>query len=127
MLSFTALKTSEAPLPVGPYSQAIIVDQFIFLSGQIGLDPTSGELVSPELETQLVQIFKNMDAVLASADASLKNLIKLTVFMRDLTHFGVVNEIMQRYLTAPYPARSTVEVSALPKNAAIEIEGVARL
>lgn len=119
------LKTNDAPLPIGPYSQGVMVGQWIFLSGQIGLDPVSGELVSPDLDKQLVQIFKNMEAVLKSAGANLKNITKLTVFIKDISQFSTVNEIMQHYLYAPYPARSTIEVSKLPKNASIEIEAIA--
>lgn len=119
------LKTNDAPLPIGPYSQGIISGEWIFLSGQIGLDPVSGELVSNELDKQLEQIFKNIDAILKSAGAGLKNIIKLTVFIKDMSQFSLVNEIMLRYLTAPYPVRSTLEVSKLPKNASIEVEAIA--
>lgn len=125
MKMFDAIQTTQAPQALGPYSQAIMTDNFIFLSGQIGVSPTTGELVDLSIEGQITQVFSNIQAVLASAGVGLKSVIKLTVFVRDLADFSKVNEAMTTLFAEPYPARSTVQVSGLPKNAAIEIEAIA--
>lgn len=125
MKTFDVIQTSQAPQALGPYSQGTMSDHLVFLSGQIGLVPATGELIDSTIELQLTQLFANMRAVLESAGLGFENIIKLTVFIKDLADFPKVNEAMTRYFKAPYPARSTVEVSGLPKNAAVEIEAIA--
>lgn len=125
MKMFDTIQTTQAPQALGPYSQATMTDSFIFLSGQIGVSPTTGELVDLSIEGQITQVFCNIQAVLASAGVGLKSVIKLTVFIRDLADFSKVNQAMTALFVEPYPARSTVQVSGLPKNAAIEIEAIA--
>ena len=117
------IQTSSAPAAIGTYSQAVRVGQTLYLSGQIGLDPATGALrESPE--AQIEQAFANVGAVIAAAGATLADVAKLTLFLTDLAHFATVNESMARYFTAPYPARSTVQVAALPKGAAFEVEAL---
>jgi 2-iminobutanoate/2-iminopropanoate deaminase len=125
MPKFATIETPHAPRAIGPYSQATLVGNFIFLSGQIGLDPTTSELVPGGCEAQLQQVFKNIEAVLAQAKISFDHVVKLTVFLCDLTHFSFVNEMMKKVFQEPYPARSTIQVAGLPKEALVEIEIVA--
>jgi reactive intermediate/imine deaminase len=117
------IQTNAAPAAIGPYSQAIRVDGTVYCSGQIGLDPATGQLVEG-LEAQTRQVFANMRAVAQAAGGSLANVVKLTLFLADLGDFAKVNEIMAAEMAAPYPARSTVGVSALPRGARIEIEAI---
>lgn len=125
MKTFDTIQTAQAPQALGPYSQATITDHFVFLSGQIGLSPETGELIDLSVDGQITQIFSNIQAVLTRAGLGFKDVIKLTVFIRDLADFSKVNDAMAALFTEPYPARSTVQVSGLPKNAAIEIEAIA--
>jgi len=117
------IATRDAPAAIGPYSQAVRVGELVFMSGQIGLDPTTGMLVEG-IEAQAHQVFLNMRAVAEAAGASLDGVVKLTVFVVDIGDFVKVNEIMQSYFKAPYPARSTVEVAGLPRGARVEVEGI---
>jgi len=117
------IASKEAPAAIGPYSQAVRVGDMVFMSGQIGLDPTTGMLVEG-IDAQAHQVFLNMRAVAEAAGATLDDFVKLTVFVVDLGDFAKVNEIMQSYFKAPYPARSTVEVSGLPRGARVEMEGI---
>lgn len=117
------IHTGDAPQAIGTYSQAIEVSGVVYLSGQIGLDPRTMELVDG-FEAQAHQVFSNMRAVAAAAGCTLGNAVKLTVFLADLADFAKLNEIMAGYLGEPYPARSALEVSQLPKGALIEIEAV---
>jgi reactive intermediate/imine deaminase len=117
------IATRDAPAAIGPYSQAVRVGELVFMSGQIGLDPTTGMLVEG-IEAQAHQVFLNMRAVAEAAGASLDGVAKLTVFVVDIGDFVKVNEIMQSYFKAPYPARSTVEVAGLPRGARVEVEGI---
>ena len=119
-----AINTDQAPAAIGPYSQAIRSGDLIFLSGQIPLIPASMEMVGDSIEAQTHQVFKNLQAVAEAAGSNLNNAIKLTIYLIDLGQFQVVNEIMASYLEEPYPARATVQVSALPKSAQIEIDAV---
>lgn len=119
-----AINTDQAPAAIGPYSQAIRSGDLIFLSGQIPLIPASMEMVGDSIEAQTHQVFKNLQAVAEAAGSNLNNAIKLTIYLIDLGQFQVVNEIMANYLEEPYPARATVQVSALPKGAQIEIDAV---
>jgi reactive intermediate/imine deaminase len=116
--------SDKAPAAIGPYSQAIKVGSLVFLSGQIPLDPESMEIVSDDVATQTHQVFKNLIAVAAASGGSLSNAAKLTIYLTDLGDFAVVNEIMAGYFSEPYPARATIQVSALPKGSKIEIDAV---
>ena len=118
--------TKNAPAAVGPYSQAIDCGDFVFLSGQIPLVPETGLVAKGGLEAQAHQMFANIQAVLAEAGMSLSNVVKTTVFMTDLSQFAAFNAIYAEYFKAPYPARSCVEVSALPKGALVECELIAK-
>ena len=117
------IQTGDAPQAIGTYSQAVEADGVVYLSGQIGLDPKTMQLVDG-FEAQAHQVFSNLRAVAAAAGCKLDNAIKLTVFLADLGNFAKLNEIMAGYLGEPYPARSALEVSQLPKGALIEIEAV---
>lgn len=118
--------TKNAPAAVGPYSQAIDCGDFVFLSGQIPLVPETGLVAKGGLEAQAHQMFANIQAVLAEAGMSLSNVVKTTVFMTDLSQFAAFNAIYAEYFKAPYPARSCVEVSALPRGVLVECELIAR-
>ncbi len=121
------ISTAAAPAAIGPYSQAVQVGNLVFCSGQIPLDPTTMEIVSGGIEAQTVRVLDNMRGVAEAAGVQLQDAVKLTIFLTDLGDFGIVNETMKRYFDAPYPARSTVQVSALPKGANIEIEAILSL
>ena len=118
--------TKNAPAAVGPYSQAIDCSDLVFLSGQIPLVPETGLVADGGLEAQAHQMFANIKAVLAEAGMSLSNVVKTTVFMTDLSQFAAFNAIYAEYFKAPYPARSCVEVSALPKGVLVECELIAK-
>ncbi len=118
------IATDKAPAAVGTYSQGVLHNGVYYFSGQIGLDAKSGEMATG-FDAQLDNIMKNIDGLLHSQDLSRANIIKTTVFMTDLAQFGKVNEAYTKFFTAPYPARSTVQVAALPKGAVVEIEVVA--
>lgn len=118
------ISTSAAPKAIGPYSQAVKTGLVVFTSGQIGLDPASGELVSSEFEPQVRQAFRNLESVAHASGATLAQAVKLTLFLTDLSKFAVVNQIMSEMVPQPYPARSTVGVASLPKGAAFEVEAV---
>ena len=120
------IATKNAPAAVGPYSQAIDCGDTVYCSGQIPLDPQTGAVVAGGLEAQVHQMFRNVKAVLAEAGLSLQNVVKTTVFMTDLGQFGALNAIYAEYFAEPYPARSCVEVSALPKGVLVECEVIAR-
>lgn len=125
-MSKTIIHTNLAPAAVGPYSQAVATtgSKTIFLSGQIGLIPASGELVTESFEAQVKQAFQNMTAVVQAAGADLNNIVKLTLYVTDLSKFSEVNQIMATVIPEPFPARSTVEVSGLPKGADFEVEAI---
>lgn len=118
------VSTPKAPGAIGPYSQAVKTGLVVFTSGQIGLDPATGELVSDQFEPQVRQAFANLAAVAAAAGGSLANAVKFTLFLTDLGEFGKVNAIMTEVVDKPYPARSTVGVASLPKGAQFEVEAV---
>lgn len=120
------INTNNAPAAVGTYSQGVIHNNLYFFSGQIGLDPQTSELKKTFSE-QLEQILKNIEALCLSCKLSRENIIKTTIFMTDLNQFSEVNKAYENYFSKPYPARSTVQVSALPKNALIEIEVIAAI
>ncbi len=118
------IATASAPAAIGTYSQAIKTGLVVFLSGQIGLDPVSKELVNGGFEAQVRQSFANLDAVARAAGGSLADTVKFSLFLTDLGQFAKVNEIMAELLTAPYPARSTVGVASLPRGALFEVEAI---
>ena len=119
------ISTSDAPAAIGPYSQAIRSGDFLFCSGQIPLDPKSGQMVSDDIAAQTRRVLDNISGVLKSEGLSLGNVLKTTIFLTDLGNFQIVNEIYGSYFSSEPPARSTVQVSALPKGAKIEIEVIA--
>ena len=121
-----AVSTSGAPSAIGPYSQAIAVDGFVFCSGQIGLDPQSGELVSGGVEAQAERALRNLEAVLDAAGLAMADVVKTTLFLTDIGDFGAVNAVYGRHMPDPPPARSTVAVGGLPKGALVEVEAIAR-
>jgi 2-iminobutanoate/2-iminopropanoate deaminase len=124
----TKIQTSQAPAAIGPYSQAVRSGQFLYLSGQIPLDPASGELVGEDVQTQTEQVLRNVQAVLAAANASLAQVVKTTVFLASMDDFKAMNEVYARYFAGmDAPARSTVAVAGLPRQALVEIECVAIL
>ena len=118
------ISTTSAPAAIGPYSQAVRHGDLVFFSGQIPLDPETMDLVTGGIEVQSVRVLENMSAVAKAAGGSLQDIIKLTIFLTDLADFATVNETMKRYFDAPYPARSTVQVAALPRGVGIEIEAI---
>lgn len=118
--------TDKAPAPIGPYSQAILVDgKFLYLAGQIPLDPATGKLVDGDVKAQTRQVLKNVEAVLLAAGASFQSVIKTTVFLKDMADFGAMNEVYAEYFSASAPARSTVGIASLPRDARVEIEVIA--
>jgi 2-iminobutanoate/2-iminopropanoate deaminase len=119
------ISTSEAPAAIGPYSQAVRSGNFLFCSGQIPLDPTSGQIVSGDIATQTRRVLDNIRAVLKAEGLTFENIVKTTIFLTDLGDFQTVNEIYGSYFKQQPPARSTVQVSALPKGAKVEIEVIA--
>ena len=121
----TKISTTNAPAAIGPYSQAIRSGQFIYTSGQIALNPASGELVGEDGEAQTHQVLRNMQAVLSSAGTSLANVVKTTVFLTSMSDFQATNAVYASYFSEPAPARSTIAVAELPRKALVEIECVA--
>ncbi len=119
-----AIASDRAPAAIGPYSQAIRAGNTLYLSGQIPLDPATGELVAGDIEAQAVRVFENLKAVAQAAGGSLRQAVKITIYLTDLAHFGTVNTIMGRYVEQPYPARATLGVAALPRGSAIEADAV---
>jgi reactive intermediate/imine deaminase len=118
--------TANAPAAIGTYSQAVRVDQTVYLSGQIGLDPASMQMVEG-IEAQIHRVFANLHAVTVAAGGDLNDIVKLNVFLTDLGHFAKVNEIMAQYFQQPYPARAAVGVASLPRGALVEADGVMAL
>lgn len=121
-----SLHTSSAPAAIGPYSQAVVVDNWVYTSGQVALDPSTGELVSDEFGPQARQVFANLRAVLASAGCTFAHVVKATVYVTDLGDFPTLNRLYGEAMGDHRPARSTVQVAALPKGAKVEIDLVAR-
>jgi len=118
------IQSSLAPKALGPYAQAVKHQGLLFLSGQLGLDPETGALKGDDVLSQTRQALSNLEAVCAEANTHLHHALKLTLYLRDINQFGVVNDLLANTLTPPYPARSTVEVSRLPKDALIEIDAI---
>ncbi len=126
-MSREIIHTSLAPQAIGTYSQAVKVGNTVYLSGQIPLVPETMEMVEGDMETQIRRVFDNLTAVANAAGGSLADIAKLNIFLTDLGHFPLVNTIMAEYFTQPYPARAAVGVASLPKNSAIEMDGVMEL
>lgn len=120
-----AVTTPNAPAAIGPYSQAIKAGSLLFLSGQIPLDPATGQLVPGGIEAQTRQVFANIGAILTAAGASFENVVSATVYVADMNDFAKVNEIYATYFSSPAPARATVQVARLPKDSLVEIQVVA--
>jgi reactive intermediate/imine deaminase len=118
------IHTSDAPAAIGPYSQAIRAGNTVYLSGQIPLNPKSMELVKGDVRAEIRQVFDNLAAVAEAAGGSLANAVRLTVYLTDLAHFPIVNEIMAEYCKEPYPARAAIGVAQLPRGAAVEVDGI---
>ena len=120
------LKTDNAPKAIGPYSIAVETDGFIYTSGQLGLNPVSGKLVSDDIEAQTTQVMKNLQAILATVNLTFDSVIKTTIFCVNLVDFPKINKVYGSFLKEPFPARSTIQVAALPLGGLIEIEMVAK-
>ncbi|MBM2829376.1 MAG: endoribonuclease [Gammaproteobacteria bacterium] len=118
------ISTKDAPQAIGTYSQAVKIGNTVYLSGQIPLNPENMKLVDGDMRAQITRVFDNLNAVAKAAGGSLANIAKLNVYLTDLTHFPLVNEIMAGYFSEPYPARATVGVASLPKGAMIEMDAV---
>jgi len=119
------IKTSKAPAAIGPYSQGIDTGIFIYTSGQIPIIPSSGEIISNDIEEQTKQVLDNLISVLEAAGSNISKVIKTTVYIKDMNDFLKINNVYEKYFSNPYPARSCVEVSRLPKDVLIEIEAIA--
>jgi len=122
-MSRSVINTDKAPAAIGTYSQAIKAGNTVYMSGQIPLDPKSMELVEG-FEAQTVQVFENLKAVAEAAGGSLKDIVKLNIFLTDLANFATVNEVMSRYFQQPYPARAAIGITALPKGAQVEMDAI---
>lgn len=118
------IHTDQAPEAIGPYSQAVRVGDTVYLSGQIPLDPATMSLVEGDIEAQVRRVFDNLQAVARAAGGDLADIVKLNVFLTDLGHFPLVNELMQGYFAEPYPARAAIGVASLPKGAQVEMDAV---
>ncbi len=118
------ISTDKAPQAIGTYSQAVKVGSTVYLSGQIPLIPETMEMVAGDMEAQIVRVFDNLAAVAQAAGGDLNDIAKLNIFLTDLSHFPLVNEVMARYFTQPYPARAAIGVASLPKNAGVEMDAV---
>jgi len=120
----TIIQTDQAPQAIGTYSQAVKVDNTIYLSGQIQLDPASMEVVAGGIEAEITRVFDNLQAVAEAAGGSLADIVKLNIFLTDLGNFPLVNEIMAKYFSEPYPARAAIGVAALPRAVGVEMDAV---
>lgn len=118
------INTDKAPKAIGTYSQAIKVGDTVYLSGQIPLNPTTMQMVEGGFEAQAVQVFENLTAVANEAGGSLNDIVKLNIYLTDLNNFAIVNEVMERYFTQPYPARAAIGINSLPKDALVEMDAV---
>ena len=124
MSNRAVIHTTDAPQAIGPYSQAVKANGVVYLSGQIPLDPATMELVEGDISTQTRQVFANLSAVCQAAGGDLNQVVKLTIFLTDIADFAAVNAVMAAGFSAPYPARSTAQVAALPRGAAVEVEAI---
>ena len=124
MTNKAIIHTENAPAAIGTYSQAVKVNNTVYLSGQIPLDPKTMKLVDGGIRPKIQQVFENITAVCEASGGDLNNIVKLNIFLTDLSHFPVVNEIMNEYFQEPYPARAAIGVRALPKGASVEMDGI---
>lgn len=124
MTNKAIINTDKAPKAIGTYSQAVKVNNTVYLSGQIPLDPETMELVGGDFAAQTHQVFKNLKAVCEAADGSLADIVKLNIFLTDLSNFATVSEVMAEYFVEPYPARAAIGVKELPKGSVVEADGV---
>ena len=124
MTNKAIIQTEKAPAAIGTYSQAIKVNSTVYLSGQIPLDPVTMQMVEGDMRAQIARVFDNISAVCEASGGSLKDIVKLNIFLTDLAHFALVNEVMATYFVQPYPARAAVGVASLPKGAQVEMDGV---
>lgn len=122
-----AIKTDKAPAAIGPYEQGVQTGDFLFTSGQIALDPATGQFLQGEIEAETERVLKNIEAILHAAGMTLNNVVKTTVYMTDLGHFTRMNQVYEKFFMENKPARATVQVAALPKGAKVEIDAVACL
>ncbi|MSP28470.1 MAG: RidA family protein [Methylococcales bacterium] len=120
----TIIQTLDAPQAIGTYSQAVKVDRTVYLSGQIPLIPETMMLIEGDIAAQITQVFDNLKAVALAAEGDFSDIVKLNVFLTDLVHFPIVNEIMAKYFDEPYPARAAIGVAALPKGAGVEMDAI---
>jgi reactive intermediate/imine deaminase len=123
----TIISTPDAPAAVGTYSQAVKVGSTVYVSGQIPLDPKSGQLVTTSMDAQIRRVFDNLKAIITASGGTFASVTKLNVFLTDLSHFALLNQIMAEYFQEPYPARAAIQVAALPKGAAVEMDCVLEL
>jgi reactive intermediate/imine deaminase len=121
------IHSKEAPDAIGPYSQAVQVGKTVYLSGQIALNPENGELIKGGIEPQARQVFQNLSAVINASGGTLAQVVKLNIYMIDLDEFAIVNAIMEQFFKAPYPARATIGVQALPRQAQVEVDAILQL
>lgn len=126
-MSRTIVSTADAPQAVGTYSQAVKVGKTVYVSGQIPLDPKTGELVQISMEAQIKRVFDNLLAIVRAAGGDFSHVTKLNVFLTDLSHFALLNQVMATYFKQPYPARAAIQVAALPKGAPVEMDCVVEL
>ncbi|HAL83760.1 MAG TPA: reactive intermediate/imine deaminase [Mucilaginibacter sp.] len=115
------INTPDAPAPIGPYSQAVMAGNFLFLSGQVAINPSNGELVLDDIKTETKQVMENIKAVLIEAGVDFSSIVKTSIFLKDMQNFAQVNEVYGAYFTDQFPARETVQVAGLPKNVNVEI------
>ena len=121
------ISTPNAPAAIGAYSQAVVVNNFVYASGQLGIDPKTGNLAGTDFRSQAEQSLRNCQAIVEAAGSSMEKLVRVTVFMADMNDFATLNELYAQYIPAPFPARSAVAVKTLPKNALVEIEVIAEV
>jgi 2-iminobutanoate/2-iminopropanoate deaminase len=119
------IQTKDAPAAIGPYSQAVKAGNFLFISGQIPIDPSNGELISGDIETETHRVMKNLEAILKAADCDLSSVVKSTLFIKNMADFAKINSVYASYFTSEFPARETVEVAALPRSVNVEISVIA--
>ena len=123
-MSKEIISTNKAPQAIGPYSQAVMTGNLIFISGQVPINPQTGDVVSGSIEDQANQVIENIRNICEAADRDLGDIVKLSIFLTDLGNFSIVNEVMKKYFSEPYPARATIEVSGLPLGVDVEIEAI---
>ena len=126
-MTLQIINTDRAPAAIGPYSQAVVAGGMLYVSGQIPLDPKTGEVVSGGISAQTKQVLENLKAVVEAAESGMDKVVKVTIYITDMQQFSVVNEIYGNYFSAPFPARACVEVSQLPKGVEVEMDAIAQL